>query len=81
MAQQRPSWLPPTWVALTGIDVAEVDRTGKVVSRVPVYVDARTVAIVAERSKVGTALLVQGAWIPVEESAQDVHAALTEATR
>lgn len=77
---ERPCWLPPDWIALTGIDVAEVDRIGKVVSRVPLNVRAHDVAIVAERAKVGTALLVGNTWVPVEESAQDVHNALTLAT-
>ena len=77
---ERPRWLPPDWIALTGIDVAEVDRHGKVVSRVPVNVRARDVTIVAERAKVGTALLVGNSWVPVEESPQDVHLALTRAT-
>lgn len=80
-ATTPPGWLTPGWVQLTGIDSGEVDRLGKVVNRVALYIDARRVATVAKRQRVGSALLVDGSWVAVEEAPADVFAAMNKATR
>lgn len=76
----RPGWLPPWWVALTAIDTLKQERDGTTVAQVPLYVQGKLVSIVAERAQGGTALLVEGQWVAVQESPADVVGAIVKAT-
>ncbi len=78
---KRPEWLPTSFVALTAFDTLHGDRTSQTVQQVPLYLEAKRIAGVAERAPGGTAVLVDGVWAAVVESPQDVFAAITNATR
>lgn len=68
----RPGWLPPGWVALTGYT-----RDG----HVPLYVEARAIAAVAQLPGGGCMLRVSGRVVDVTEDPAQVFGAITDTTR